>query len=220
MGAQLRTGGKGMTNKGISVWLFSFLTFIVTIHLAEATYVLISNSEIRLLQLYPFINDKAETISPIAYFWVSAGAALTLWGITCAIAFDNPVETFLNKILAEAKQQTTSETQTITDKSEILDLIYETIESDNETLSQIKDVIFNVRADVREIEPLKENVEKLRTEMTSMKKDLRKLQEKPKFPTLCPTCGKPIMPEFKSCPYCGEGVKILSEQPITVEAYR
>jgi DNA repair exonuclease SbcCD ATPase subunit len=150
---------------------------------------------------------------------MSAASSLILWGITCAIAFDNPVEKFLNKILAEAKQQTTTETQTVENKSELLDLMYETMESDNETLSQIKDLIFNVRADVREIEPLKENIEKLRTEMTSLKKELRKLQEN-KFPNPCPTCGKPLMPEFKNCPYCGDHVKPLSEQPITVEAYR
>jgi len=193
---------------------------MATIHLVEAVSVLVFNGKIRLLQLYPFINEIAQAIPPTTYFWVSAGSALILWGITCAIAFDNPVETFLNKILSEAKQQTSIETQTIEDKSEILDLMYETMESDNETLSQIKDLIFNVRADVREIEPLKENVEKLRTEMTSLKRELKKLEEKAKFPSLCPTCGKPLMPEFKSCPYCGEGIKRLSEQTISVEAYR
>ena len=208
-----------MTKKGISVWLFSSLTFIALLHLAEAISVLFFNNEIRLLQLYPFINEKLQAITPITYFWVSAAATFILWGITCAITFANPVETFLNKILSDAKTQGTVEAQLLEDKSEILDAMSETIESNSEILAHVKDIIYNVRTEVKEIHPLNESVEKMKTELNTLRKEVKKL-EKVNFPNLCPTCGKPLLPEFKICPYCGENVKLLPEQVISLKEYK
>jgi hypothetical protein len=87
------------------MWLFSSLTFISVIHLSEAISVLIFNNQIRLLQLYPYINEKLQDVSPASYFWVSAAASVVFWAITCAVAFDNPVEKFLNTILSDARKQ-------------------------------------------------------------------------------------------------------------------
>jgi len=98
-----------MSKKGLSIWLFSSLTFIALIHLIEAISVIAFDNEIRLLQLYPFINEKLEAITPTTYLWLSAASTLILWGITCAVAFENPVETFLNKILSDAKKQSAVE---------------------------------------------------------------------------------------------------------------
>jgi rRNA maturation endonuclease Nob1 len=209
-----------LAKKGIAVWLFSSLTFISLIHLVEATSVLVFNNEIRLLQLYPIINEKLQSITPATYFWISAASTFTLWGITCAIAFENPVETFLNKILSDAKKQSTVETQLLEDKSEVLDAMYETIESDNEILAQVKDLMCNVRADVKEIQPLKEGIDKIKTELGTLKKEIKKIEEKVQFPNLCPACGKPLLPEFKICPYCGENVKLLPENIVSVKEYR
>jgi rRNA maturation endonuclease Nob1 len=206
-----------LAKKGISVWLFSSLTFIALLHLTEAISVLVFNNEIRLLQLYPFINEKLQAITPITYFWVSAAAAFVLWGITCAIAFENPVETFLNKILSDAKRQGAVETQLLEDKSEILDAMYETIESDNEILTQVKDLMCNVRADVKEIQPLTENMEKIKTELNNLKKEIKSFEVKLKYPNVCLACGKPILPEFKICPYCGENIKLLPENIVLVK---
>jgi len=94
-----------LAKKGITVWLFSTLTFAAILHLIDATYTLVLNNQIKLLPLYPFIGEELQTITPIIYFLGSTITALTLWGITCAIAFENPVETFLNKILSDAKKQ-------------------------------------------------------------------------------------------------------------------
>ena len=209
-----------MAKKGISVWLFSSLTFIALLHLTEAISVLFFNNEIRLLQLYPFINEKLQAITPITYFWVSAAATFILWGITCAIAFANPVETFLNKILSDAKTQGTVEAQLLEEKSEIPDSMSETIESNNEILAQVRDLICNVRTEVKEIHPLKESVEKMKTELGSLRKEAKKLEERVNFPNLCPTCGKPLLPEFKICPYCGENVKLLPEKVISLKEYK
>jgi hypothetical protein len=207
-----------LTKKGISVWLFSSLTFIALIHLIEAISVLIFNNQIKLLQLYPFINEKLlQLITPMAYFWISAAATIILWGITCAIAFENPVEAFLNKILSDAKRQDAVETQLLEDKSEILDAMYETIESDNEILTQVKDLMCNVRGDVKEIQPLTENMEKIKTELNNLKKEIKSFEVKLKYPNVCLACGKPILPEFKICPYCGENIKFLPENIVLVK---
>jgi rRNA maturation endonuclease Nob1 len=209
-----------LAKKGIAVWLFSSLTFIALAHLIDSISALIFNSEIRLLQLYPFINEKLQSITPITYFWISAASTFLLWGITCAIAFENPVETFLNKILSDAKKQSAVETQLLEDKSEVLDAMYETIEADNKILAQVKDLMCNVRADVKEIQPLTDGMDKIKTELNNLRKEIKKIEEKIQFPNLCPTCGKPLMPEFKICPYCGENIKLLPENIVSVKEYR
>jgi len=209
-----------MAKKGISIWLFSSLTFISLLHLIEAITALTLNNQIQLLTLYPLINEIPQAITPITYFWISAASTLILWGITCTIAFQNPVETFLNKILSDAKKQTAVEAQLLEDKGEILDAMYETIESDNQILAQVKDLMSNVRADVKEITPLKDNIDKIKTELASLKKEIKKIEEKIHFPNICPTCGKPLLPEFKICPYCGENIKLLPEKIVAVEKYR
>ena len=78
----------------------------------------------------------------------------------------------------------------------------------------------NVRTEVKEIHPLKESVEKMKTELRSLRKETKKLEDKVNFQILCPTCGKPLLPEFKICPYCGENVKLLPEQVISLKEYK
>jgi rRNA maturation endonuclease Nob1 len=209
-----------LSKKGISIWLFSSLTFIALIHLIEAISAIVFNSEIRLLQLYPFISEKLQTITPLTYFIASATATLALWGITCATAFTNPVETFLNKILSDAKKQSAVETQMLEEKSEILDVMSETIESSKEILAHVRDMIYNIRTDVKEIQPLKENIEKIKAELGNLKKEVRKFEENIKYPDKCPTCGKPLLPEFKICPYCGENIKLLPEKVVLLKEYK
>jgi hypothetical protein len=210
----------GLSKKGLTVWLFSTLTFITFIHLIEALSVLIFNNEIRLLQLYPFIGEKLQTITPLTYFIASATATLLFWGITCATAFTNPVETFLNKILSDAKKQGAVETQMLEEKSEILDAMFETVEANRETLAQVKDLIYNVRMEAKEIQPLREGIEKLRVELAGLKREVKEIDEKIKFPKICPACGKPLLPEFNMCPYCGENIKIKSSPVLNLKNYK
>jgi len=209
-----------LAKKAISMWLFSSLTFIALLHLADAISALVFNNEIKLLKFYPFISEKLQAITPMIYFWASATVAFILWGITCAIVFVNPVETFLNKILSDAKKQGMVETQLLENKSELLDAMFETIESDNEILAHVKDLMCNVRADVKEIAPLKEGMNKLKEELNSLRKEIKKMEEKIHSSTLCPTCKKPLLPEFKICPYCGENIKLLSEKIVAISEYR
>jgi len=81
------------------------------------------------------------------------------WAITCAVAFDNPVEKFLNTILSDARKQGAVETQLVEEKSEVLDAMYETIESSDETLTHVRDMMYNVKTETKEIQPLAESVE-------------------------------------------------------------
>jgi rubrerythrin len=208
-----------LAKKGLCVWIFSSLTFISMVHLTEAISVLFLNNQPHLLQLYPLVGDKLQFLPPAMYFLISALAGLVFWGITCGVAFDNPVEQFLNKILSDAKRQSSHEAQMLTDKSEVLDAMCETLDASNETLSHVVDMVCNVRTEVKGIQPLTLVVENIRTDLGHLKKEIKRIEEKGKLPLLCATCGKPLSPEFRLCPFCGETLK-LPTGIATVEAYR
>jgi len=91
----------------------------------------------------PFTNQQQIPID--IYLYASAAVTITLWATICLIAVDNLVEEFLNKILSDAKTQTTTEAQILERKSEIL-------------------------AEVKNIQLIKEKIEKTRIEMGSFKK--------------------------------------------------
>jgi rRNA maturation endonuclease Nob1 len=200
---------KILAKKGFSVWIFSSLTFISLAHLIEAMYVWISGAQIRLLSLYPFIGDKLSNISPGEYLWTSALTSLVLWGITCGITFDNPLEGFLKEALAQARKASVAETKVVEDKSEILDAMYETLETSSETVASVKDMVCNVRTEVKEIKPLATTVDLIRLELNDLAKEVEKLENNVKYSYVCLACGKPLLPEFKICPYCGEDAKLL-----------
>lgn len=205
-----------MAKKGLAVWLLSSLTFLSVAHLVEAVFVLISGSDITLLALYPIIGEKLSKMAPSTYLWISAFASLISWGITCAIALDNPMEEFLNKVLADAKKQSTAEARLVEDKSEILDAMYETIESSSEAIASLKDMMCNVRSEVKEIQPLSTAVDLVRLELSELSKEVEELEGNMKHSYVCFACGKPLLPEFKICPYCGEDAKLLKTAVIAV----
>ena len=208
-----------MRKKGIAIWLFTTLTFIALIHLIDAASAVLFNNPTQLLQIYPFINQQLQQIPIDIYFYMAAASTVILWAVTCLIAFDNPVETFLNKILSDVKNQTTTEAQVLERKSELFDLMYETVESDSETLAQVKDLMRNVRTEVKDIQPMKETMEKTKTELSSLKKQIKLLEEKLLFNIVCPACGKMLRPDFKLCPYCGENIT-LQEKMLVVKDYK
>ncbi len=209
-----------MAKKALTVWIFSSFTLMAILHLIDAASALFFGNPMNLLRLYPLASERLQAMQPSAYFWLSAAATFLLWGITCMIAFENPVEVFLNKILSDAKTQGAVETQLLESKGEILDAMFETIESSNQTLAQVKDIVHNVRVEAKEIQPLKESMERIRTEVGSLRKEIRKVEERMRFPNLCPVCGKSLMPEFNSCPYCGEKVRLQSPAVIAIKAFK
>ena len=208
-----------MKKKGIAIWIFSSLTVISLIHVIDAASALFFNNPTQILRLYPFISQQLQQIPLDVYFCTAAAVTITLWAATCLIAFDNPVEIFLNKILSDVKSQSTTEAQIIESKSEIFDLMYETIESNSETLAQVKDLMRNVRAEVKDIRPMKEVMEVTRTELHSLKKQMQTFEEKLLFNIVCPACGKMLRADFKLCPYCGETVT-LKEKMLAVTDYK
>lgn len=209
-----------MAKKGISVWLFSTLTFASLLHLIDGIYALILNSQIRLFKLYPFPNEKLQAITPTTYFWGSSITTLILWGITCAIAFENPVETFLNKILSDAKRQHAVEAEMIDRKTDMLDAMNETLITNSNLLAKVRDLSYNVRSEVKEIQPLKQILVKLKAEVNSLKQEMKNFEENVERLNRCPTCGKPILPEFKVCPYCGENIKLLPKAVMALKDYQ
>ncbi|MCX8154057.1 MAG: hypothetical protein N3E52_06460 [Candidatus Bathyarchaeota archaeon] len=202
--------------KGISVWLFSTLTFIALLHLIDAITAILFKKPTQLPQLYPLIGEQLQQIPTNSYLLTSTAATITFWAITCIIAFNNPIEVFLNKIITDAKQQNTIETQIIESKSELFDLMYETIESDSEILAQVKDLMRNIRAEVKDIQPIKETMEKTRAELNSLKKEIKTLEEKFLFTLACSSCGMLLRPDFKLCPYCGENIS-LQEKMVMIK---
>jgi rRNA maturation endonuclease Nob1 len=205
-----------LAKKGLAVWVFSSLTFLSVAHLVEAIYVLITGAPMRLLGIYPFIGQELSNISALMYFWLSVFASLIFWGITCSIAFANPMEEFLNKILSDAKRQNVAESQMVEDKSEVLDAMYETIESSNATIASVKDLIYNVRSEVKAIQPLATTIDLIRLELSELTKEVDGLEGKMKFSYVCLACGKPLLPEFKICPYCGEDARLLRSTKLTI----
>jgi len=197
-----------LRRKGIAIWLFSTLTVIALVHLIDAASALLFSNPTQILQLYPVINQQLQQIPVDIYLYTAATATVTLWAVTCLIAFDNPVETFLNKILSDVKNQSTTEAQILESRSEVFDLMYETIESDSETLAQVKDLMRNVRVEVKDLQPMKETMEKTRTELVSLKRQMKTIEEKLLFTIVCPACGKMLRPDFKLCPYCGENITL------------
>ena len=203
----------------MTIWLFSTLTFIALIHLIDAATAILFNNPPRLLQIYPGISNQLQQIPTNIYLLAATATTITFWAATCLTAFDNPLEAFLNKTIADAKQQSTIEAQILESKSELFDLMYETIESDSQILAQVKDLMRNIRAEVKDIQPIKETIEKTRAELSSLKKEIKILEEHTLFTLACTSCGMLLRPDFKLCPYCGESLT-LEEKMIMVKEYK
>jgi len=206
-----------MVNKGITVWLFSTLTFIAVIHVLEAAAALFFSRPIILLKLYPFINEL--NVTPMGYLFGSATAAIIFWGITCVVALRNPVEAFLGKVLSDAEIESKTDEQVLEEKKNLLALMYEALEMNSTNLSQMKDILFNVRAGVIDISSMKEDICKIELQIGKLTKTIKKFEEKMEKSTKCPACGKPIQPDFKVCPYCGENLR-LPQSVIALEKYK
>jgi len=187
--------------------------------MTDAITIVLFKSQPHLLQLYPYIGQQLQSMPPTAYLLASALSTLVFWGLTCALAFDSPVEQFLNRVLSDAKRQSVVEAQTVNEKSEILDAMYETLEASQQTLSQVVDIVHNVRTEVKGIQPLSMTVENIKAEMGNLKREVRRIEEKGKLPILCATCGKSVSPEFRLCPFCGDPIK-LTRDVEAAKAYR
>ena len=140
--------------KGVKIWILSTLTFTSLIHLVDAANALLSGNQAQLLQLYPLLNEYLIQIPTDIYLFISATSTFVLWGITSILAFNNPIEAFLNKMLSEAQQQRETEDQALERNSDFFSLMHETIEENSERTGKIYDILRNVRAEVKDIQSI------------------------------------------------------------------
>jgi hypothetical protein len=130
--------------KNIAIWALTSITFVSLVHLIEAISVIMFNNPIRLLYIYPFISESLKAITPQIYLYITATATVVFWGITCIIAFNNPVEKYLN-------QRALKETQGANvDKDELLDRMCETVECDHQTLTKLTDIVRKMEKGMKE----------------------------------------------------------------------
>lgn len=201
-----------MVKRGMSVWIFSSLTFFAAIHAVDSILTLFFNNEIVLLKFYPILNTL--NISAFLYFLASTVLTIGLWGITCKIALETPVEKFLDTVLADAKKQAEVECEMVEDNRGVLDMICETITDNSKLLGQTRDLTYNVRSELVNLRPLPEGAMKLSTEHEQLRNDLRNLIENFKNPSQCPSCGSLVLQRYKLCPYCGETLQLEPEKVI------
>jgi hypothetical protein len=171
-----------MGKRGITVWIFSSLSFLAAIHTLEAGLALFFNTEVILLKLYPIINTL--TITPVTYLLASIALTITLWGITCKVAVETPVERFLNKMLSDAKRQSEIECEIVEDNRSVLDMMCETITENNKVLAQTRDITYNVRSELVNLRTLPEKTEPLsvlRKHCASKIQGMPILRRKPAF---------------------------------------
>jgi hypothetical protein len=123
-----------MRTKSIAIWFLTSMTFIALIHLIEAVTVIMLNNPIRLLQLYPYGNTLVNSFTPTTYLYVTATATAVLWAATCLIAFNSPMESYVNK-------RVQTDERLMQDRGALLDHMCETVESDHQTLTSLTDIM-------------------------------------------------------------------------------
>jgi hypothetical protein len=201
-----------MGKRGVTVWIFSSLSFLAAIHALEASLAFFFNTKVILLKSYPIINTL--TISPITYLLASIALTIAIWGITCKVAVETPVERFLDTMLSDAKRQSEIECEMVDDNRSVLDMMCETITENNKVLAQTRDITYNVRSELINLRTLPAETEKLSIKIEELKKELKKLKQNFKKPNLCPSCGNIVLPRFKVCPYCGENLHLTPEKVV------
>jgi len=172
--------------KAVIVWIFGFLTFLAVLHTFDAVLGLTVGNSSFLLKLYPFKN-LLDGMDVATYFWGSVASAFILFGITCAVAFHNPIEALINRTLAEVELEENPGDHTLESKASVLEMINDTLTSNSVVLHSVKDDVDVVRFEMSN----------LKTRLEKLEKDLTKLMK-------CPSCGKDVSPDFKLCPFCGE----------------
>jgi hypothetical protein len=206
--------------KGVAVWILGSLTFLAVLHVLEAFFALTQNGPITLLKLYPF-SAWLGSVDVVAYFWGSLVAAFVLWGATCIVALRSPLDTVLSKILKDAQMENEEEVSLVSAKGNFLELMNEGLIRNTIEISNVKDLMQNVRAEVTSLRPLQDAVGCIKSDMSSLKASLKKLETSYPKNMMCRACGKEVQPDFRVCPYCGEDLlreKILLAEAAAIEA--
>ena len=201
-----------MVKRGTTVCILGTLSFIACIHFLEAFTVLFFNKEIVLLKLYPFFSSLS--IESLNYLIASIIVTSVLMALTFRLAFSNPLDCFIEKILSDANSVNDAECELVTDNRSVLDMMCESITHISEVLAQTKDITYNVRSELVNLRPIPETTERLSAEIKEVKKELVNLKKSFKKPNTCPSCGNTVLARFKICPYCGEALQLSPEKII------
>jgi hypothetical protein len=189
--------------KGVAVWILGSLTFLAGLHVLEAFLAWKQNGSITLLWLYPFSGLLGQ-VDAALYFWGSLVATFILWGATCIVALRSPLDMLLSRILNDAKMENEEEVSLVSASSNFLEMMNEGLVNNTCELNNVKDLLFNVRAEVVSLRGLQDAVGSVKSDLNCMKISLKKLETNLSKNMLCPACGKDVQPDFLVCPYCGE----------------
>ncbi len=195
-----------MAKKDAKIWILSTLTFASLIHTIDASVAFLSNNQPQLLKIYPLIGEYLTQVPNAIYFYALVAITLAVWGLTCVVAFNNPLETFLSKTLMDAQEQNEAENQLVEEHNNFFDLMYETMEESKKELGHTNDLVRSLRCEIKDVQKMKETFEMTRAELVGLKRQVGMLEEKLIFPLLCKTCGKPLRADFSICPYCGSEI--------------
>jgi hypothetical protein len=195
-----------VVKKGIAVWILGSLTFLAGLHSLDGFLWLTGTESGSLfLGIYPFTRFF-EPINPLVYSLCSLIAVFLLWGGTTIVALQNPIETFLGRVLEDGKKENQADVELLEARTSILEMMSETLQNNSNLLAGLRDVVFNVRSEVLNIEPLRKNVQNLKVDMDGLKKMMKRLEREVKKYRQCPACGRKVLTEFRLCPYCGENL--------------
>ena len=139
-----------------------------------------------ILKLYP-LSNILEDLDVSTYLWASIALTFVLFGITCIIAFHDPIEILISKILSNVETEENPTDHTIESSLSTLEMMNGTLTSNSVVLHTVKDNTSALKADLGQLAKILEKLEK----------DFKELKT-------CPSCGKGISPNFRFCPYCGE----------------
>jgi hypothetical protein len=203
-----------LKTKGTTIWILSTLTFFTLIHTIDAAIALIFNNQAQLPKMYPLIGEYLTQIPADLYLYISAAITIAMWGLTCIVAFNNPIETFLKETMSGAQAQVQAEEQIVEKDSDFFDLMYQTMEENKGELARTNDLVLNLRAEIKDMQKVGKAFGETNAAIVGLEKQVGMLEEKMIFPLLCKSCGKPLRADFSICPYCG--LEINSRQEAVV----
>jgi len=188
--------------KSLAVWIFGCLTFFAGLHTFDGVLSLASNNNTgSLLRLYPFYDKISAVIGKldaITYFWLSLISTLAFMGITCSIAFYDPILSYVKKVIAETTVDDTQADQRIDSELTTLAMINESLTTQGIMLNNVKNELSTLADGIKAI---KIDVTRLRSKIEGLETDIAKLRK-------CPACGENVLPQFKFCPHCGEELSL------------
>jgi membrane protease subunit (stomatin/prohibitin family) len=197
--------------KSLAVWLFGCLTFFAGLHTFDGVLSLASDNlnAGSLLRLYPFydrISQLIGTPDALTYFWVSLISTLFLMGITCSIAFYDPILAYMKRVISETKTDDSQMDSRLDSELSTLAMINESLTTQSILLNNVKNELGSLKDGIK---ALKIDMTRLRNRIEGLETDIAKLRK-------CPACGENVLPQFKFCPHCGEELSfyvLIRRQP-------